>query len=79
MNGSGCQIHVYPITRDKKETETSHIWYSIGEDLDLCADATGKYVGMVQNYHGHGYHFFFGQFCGTLGTGAPGSCWIGGK
>lgn len=79
MDGSGCQIQVYPTTRDKKDMETTHTTYSIEEDLELCADATGKYVGMVENYHGYGYHFFFGQFCGAFGTGAGGSCWPGGK
>jgi hypothetical protein len=74
--GDDCTLHVWPITRDKKETEVSHIIYSMEEDMDLCADKTKKIIGMVSNYNGYGYHMFIGQFCGALGTGGAGSCYF---
>jgi hypothetical protein len=78
-DNAGCQVQVWPTTRNKRSIETSHVSYSIVEDLDICADATKKIVGMISNYNGYDYHFFFGMFCGALNSGRPGSCWPGGK
>lgn len=74
-----CQLQVWPTTRNKKSTETSHVSYSMTEDVDLCADAKGLTVGFIQNYLGYDYHFFFGQPCGALKSGRAGSCFPGGK
>lgn len=71
---AGCQVQIWPTSRDKKSTETSHSSYSMTEDLPICADSTKTYVGFISNYNGYDYHFFFGQFCGAFGTGSGDGC-----
>jgi hypothetical protein len=77
--GGTCDIQIYPTNRDMKETSDTTIPQQIEHDLDVCADSTKTYVGMVENYRGYGYHWFAGAFCGTFNTGRPGYCWPGGK
>lgn len=70
----GCQIQIWPTNRNKKSTETSHSSYSMKEDLPICADSKQSTVGLISNYNGYGYHFFFGKFCGALGSGYSDGC-----
>jgi hypothetical protein len=81
--GTGCEVQVWPTTRDTKRARTDHVTYTIKEDADVCADPTKTYIGFVANYNGlvNGgeFHTFFGTFCGRLGSGNPGSCTPGGK
>jgi len=84
LGGNGeCQLFVFPTTihteglRDGRILpETTHVVYSMEEDLELCADATKTIVGWISNYHGLvETHFFFGRACGAFGQGAGDGCY----
>lgn len=88
LGGNGdCQLIVYATSihgafLDKRAIgDTSHIAYSMEEDLEICADSTNTYVGWISNYLaqdiGYDYHFFFGRACGAFGQGAGDGCFNG--
>jgi hypothetical protein len=79
IDGSGCQIQIYSMNRNTPKTSDTTISGQIEYDLKACADSTGQYVGMLENYRGNGYHWFAAAFCGAFQTGRGGNCWVGGK
>ncbi|ORY11163.1 hypothetical protein BCR34DRAFT_565768 [Clohesyomyces aquaticus] len=74
----GCQVQIWPTTRDKKTAPASHVAAVIKEDAQMCADSSKSIIGFVENYlasDGRGaYHEFFGNFCGRLGQGSGDGC-----
>jgi len=82
-SNQGCMLHVWPLSRDKKDAPASHVAAVVKEDSDICADATKTIIGFISNYVGSAgegsYHMFFGQFCGRLGEGSTGACFPGGR